>query len=194
MNWPTGKYKVILADPPWSYRNGTSKLDGLASSHYSTMSHEAIGQLPVQEVADDDCVVLLWATFPKLKEAIHVVEAWGFEYVTVAFTWVKLYKNGFPRMGLGFWSRGNAEICLLGKRGKPKRINNDVSQIIEAPVTQHSRKPDVQYERIEHLLNGPYLELFGRSPRVGWTVWGNQVDKFPEERSLWTPASEEVAA
>ena len=175
-DWPTGKYRVILADPPWAYEM-FNRLPGrgTAQEYYPTMTPEDIAALPVSELAEKDCALFLWATFPCLPQAIDLVRAWGFAYKTVAFTWVKTTaKIWEPFVGLGMWTRSNAEICLLATRGKPKRQAADVQQVILSPVREHSRKPDEQYRRIERLLEGPYCELFARYPRPNWTVWGNE--------------------
>lgn len=179
------RFGAIYADPPWLFTdfNGENAID-----HYGCMSPEAIMALPVAPLAADDCVLFLWATYPKLPVAFRVIEAWGFQYKTVAFTWAKQVKGDVgkiaapPRwfMGNGYWTRSNAEICLLATRGKPKRKAKDVRQLVVSPVGKHSRKPDEVSARIERLVDGPYLELFGRRPMTGWTVWGNQV-----EANLW---------
>ena len=173
-------YSIIYADPPWQYKTWTAKKGHKsAAAHYKTMKIEDIAQIPVGEIADKDCFLFLWATYPNLPQALAVMEAWGFIYKTVAFTWVKTYKNGKPVVGLGYWTRANAEICLLGVRGKPKRINNNVSQVIIEPPREHSRKPDEARNRITKLMGGlPRIELFAREKPDGWDVWGNETNKF----------------
>lgn len=174
--FPDGQYGVILADPPWNYAVWSKRGAGrTAEAHYPTMTTGSIAALPVADLAAPDCALLMWATYPNLTAAMEVMEAWGFTYRTVAFTWVKLNPRGLGlATGLGYWTRANAEICLLGTRGHPKRKAKDVPQVIVSPRREHSRKPDAQYERIERLLDGPYIELFARHRREGWTVWGNQ--------------------
>ena len=172
------KFGVIYADPPWTFEvySGKDKQRS-AERHYDTMSLEAIKALPVGALAADDCALLMWAVLPEIPGALVVLEAWGFAYKTVAFTWVKQNKSGEGLFwGMGYWTRANAEVCILATRGAPKRLAADVHQIVMAPVTEHSRKPDEVRRRIERLLNGPYLELFGRRPVSGWTVWGNEVE------------------
>jgi N6-adenosine-specific RNA methylase IME4 len=101
--FPTGQYKTILADPPWKYQNWTDKKNGAARGHYKTMTLEDIAALPVGELGDPTgCALFLWATFPKIREALQVIEAWGFRYVTCAFVWRKVYRSGAPYCGLGF--------------------------------------------------------------------------------------------
>lgn len=172
------KYSVIYADPPWSFDvwSGAGK-DRAAENHYPTMSQAEIEALPVASMAADDCALIMWAVMPQLPEALAVIKAWGFEYKTCAFVWVKTTQDGErPATGMGYWTRANAEVCLLATRGNPARINADVHQVVMSPRTEHSRKPDEIAARIERLLPGPYLEMFARSPREGWDVWGNQAE------------------
>lgn len=176
------KYNIIYADPPWSYEFSANDKDknitGCAEQHYKTMNIEEIKELPINTISDDDCVLFLWVTFPLLKEAFEVIEAWGFKYKTTAFTWVKLSDNGTPAWGCGFWTRSNAEICLLATKGKPKRVASDVHQIIMSKRSKHSSKPHIVYSKIERLLGKlPRIELFARTRREGWNAWGNQVPK-----------------
>jgi len=150
------------------------------------MPIEEICALPIASLAADNCALFLWITWPNLLDALSIITAWGFEYKTCAFAWMKahagqleLFQDGIDdQMGLGYWTRANSEVCLLATRGKPKRINADVRQAIIAPRREHSRKPDCIHERIERLVEGPYLELFARMQRQGWTSWGNEVNKF----------------
>lgn len=172
-------FKTILCDPPWSYRVWKNKPQyGTADSHYPTMSlHDiiALGEY-LHPLTDKDCALLLWATYPNLPEALGVINAWGFKYKTVAFTWVKLTKSGKLFTGLGHYTRANAEVCLLATRGHPRRKSQSVKQVILAPVGKHSEKPYEQYERIEALFEGPYLELFATKPRKGWVSLGYEID------------------
>ena len=118
----------------------------------------------------------MWVTDPFLKMSFEVIESWGFKYKTVAFTWVKTNKKsaGYFK-GLGYWTRANPEMCLLATKGKPKRISNGVDQLVISKLREHSKKPDEVYERIEKLLEGPYIELFARNKKDNWSSWGNQV-------------------
>lgn len=146
------KYKIIYADPPWRYAR--SKVQGAAEKHYPTMSIEELCALPVKEIADKDCILFLWATFPQLKEALQLIKAWGFTYKSVAFVWLKQNRKSPTWFyGLGFWTRGNAEICLLATKGHPKRQSNKVHQFIISPVEQHSKKPDITREKILDIHN-----------------------------------------
>lgn len=152
----------------WARKNGRPD--------YDVMNTSDICDLPVQNLAAKDCVLFLWATYPKLEDALVVMKAWGFKYKTVAHTWVKLNPKGVGfHFGLGYWTRGNPEICLLGTRGKPKRVDNSVANLIIAPRRDHSRKPEAIYGAIEQLVPGPYVEMFARSRRPGWAAWGDEV-------------------
>jgi N6-adenosine-specific RNA methylase IME4 len=171
---PFKKYKIILADPPWQYQD--SGCNGNCEDHYVTMSIKDLCALPIKDLADDDCVLFLWATYPMLKEALMLIEAWGFEYKSIAFQWVKKNKGGIGNFyGLGRWTRGNTEPCFIATKGKPKRVSESVFQIIEAPLREHSRKPDVVRKKIVELLGDlPRIELFARDSFDGWDVWGNE--------------------
>ena len=174
MNLPDKKYKVILADPPWQYDD--AGCSGCAADQYTTMDNDEICALPVWNIAAEDAVLFLWATYPKLKEAFDVIAAWGFTYKSIAFQWIKKNRNGIGNFyGLGRWTRGHTEPCLLATQGKPARINSSVFQIIQTPIRQHSQKPDEQYVKIEKLMGDlPRIELFARNRRVGWDSWGKE--------------------
>jgi N6-adenosine-specific RNA methylase IME4 len=174
---PNKKYGVIYADPPWSFRTYSNKgKDRSPEKHYNVMSLNDICNMPVNDIADENCVLLMWVCDPMLDQALKVIDAWGFKYKTVGFTWAKTNKTnkGFFT-GLGYWTRGNPEMCLLATKGKPKRINKDVSQLVIAERGRHSEKP-LMHESIERLVDGPYIELFARKKtRPGWDFWGNEV-------------------
>ncbi len=171
------KYGAVLADPAWKYRvwSGTGRS---AENHYPTMSLAEICALPVAGIAAKDSALFLWATYPNLQDAFTVIKAWGFTYKTVAFTWVKRCRKspGFF-VGLGHWTRANAELCLLATKGSPKRLSRSVRQIIDAPVGRHSAKPAEARTRIVELLGDlPRIELFARERVEGWDCWGNEVE------------------
>lgn len=170
------KYNIIYADPPWSYKD--KSCEGACEKHYSTMSDKDIYDLPIKNIADKNCILFLWATYPKIKEALTTIESWGFEYKTIAFQWIKTCKfkwNFF--FGLGRWTRGNTEPCLLAVRGKPKRIDSSVSQIVLEEVRQHSSKPAIVREKIIKLMGPlPRVELFARDKVKGWDSWGNEIE------------------
>ena len=181
------KYQIIYADCPWRFKNWS--MDELAKrgerwarkagrSPYNVMDTQSIASLPILPMADKDCVLFLWATYPKLEDALTVVKGWGFEYKTVAFTWVKTTPNTMGyHFGLGYWTRANAEICLLATRGKPQRLNNNVAQLVVSDVMEHSHKPAIVREKIIHLMGDlPRIELFARRKVEGWDCWGNEVE------------------
>jgi N6-adenosine-specific RNA methylase IME4 len=198
MELPHKQARVVLGDPPWPYATYSVKGKGRsAEAHYDTMPIAEIAALPVASWAADDAILLLWVTKPILPQAFEVITAWGFTYKTVGFTWVKTipYHDdgtlfGPPPLrfafGMGHWTRGNPELCLLATRGKPHRINADVPELILAPRREHSRKPDEVYARIERLMGplGPFLELFANAavpPRENWTRWVGK-DRAPGRR------------
>ncbi len=192
MNLQHNHYGAILADPPWSFKAWSgdrlaSRKYGAADAHYKTMSMDEIANLPVLQYAADNCALFCWVCWPTLPEALDCIKAWGFEYKTCGFSWFKgnalpLFPDDFKdKMGMGYWTRANSEICLLAVRGKPQRKDASVRQVIQAPLREHSRKPAETYERIERLVAGPYLELFARQTRNGWDSWGNETTKFDSE-------------
>lgn len=170
------KYNVIYADPPWRYRD--RKCNGACEHHYGTMTLEEIKNLPIKELCEKDCVLFLWTTYPMLKDAMELMEAWGFKYKTIAFQWIKLNKKGKGNFfGLGRWTRGNTEPCLLAVKGKPQRESNSISQLIEEPLRAHSQKPDSTRDKIKLLMGAGSrcLELFAREEVENWDCWGNEV-------------------
>jgi N6-adenosine-specific RNA methylase IME4 len=170
------KYKIIYADPAWKYFAGGNKNQ---SQHYAGMSIEEIKVLKVSELADEDCILFLWVTFPILPDAFKVMESWGFKYSTCGFNWVKKNKSGEGWFfGLGNWTRSNSELCLIATKGKPLRFSASISQIIDTPVQEHSKKPDCVRDKIVELCGDlPRIELFARSKTKGWDVWGNEAPK-----------------
>lgn len=189
---PYRHFKVIHADVPWAFRAySEAGEERSAQNHYGCMSLSDIAQLDVGAHASEDCHLFFWVTGPFLVAGAHIpiMRAWGFEPTAMAFVWLKLNRDWHPRwltyiedamwfMGLGHTTRQNAEYVILGRRGSPERRSKSVKQIICSPVREHSRKPDVVYERIQRYSEGPFLDLFGRQQREGWTVRGNESDKF----------------
>lgn len=176
------KYSVIYADPPWRYQD--RRCNGACEHHYNTMKIQDICNLPVQEIAEKDCTLFLWVTYPMLREGLQLIESWGFKYKTIGFQWVKQNRsgNGFF-FGLGRWTRGNTECCLIATKGKPKRVNNSVSQLVVEPLRLHSQKPDTVRERIVDLMGDlPRIELFARQKADGWDCWGNEAPEESEEK------------
>ena len=182
-----GAYRAILADPPWRFSTYSDKGKGRsAEAHYDCMTLADIKAMPVADWAAKDAVLFLWATDPLLPRALEVIAAWGFTYKTVAFYWAKLNKGRGGLVlgqrdfftGMGFWTRANPEPCLLATKGRPQRRATDVAKLMIAPRREHSRKPDETHERIERLVDGPYLELFARASRPGWDRLGDQPELF----------------
>lgn len=192
-----GGFGLIKADPPWNYRswaaNANPQSDRSAERHYRTMSLEEIAALPVKSVAAKDCHLFMWTTGPFLAKAPEIARAWGFKYSSSGFVWMKLKRSvgkaqlqmisleelpKFLHVGMGHTTRKNVEFCLLFRRGNAKRLHKDVQEAIISPVREHSRKPDEAYERAMRYGAGPYLELFSREEREGWTTWGNETGKF----------------
>lgn len=183
------KYNIIYSDPPWSYDDKALNRGG-AERHYGTMNIDDICALPVADICADDCVLFMWGTWPKLFESRRVIEAWGFEYKTCAFVWVKTNKRTnvdqssfFPEdsfdsfWGMGSWTRANSEFCLLATKGKPQRVDCGVHQIIYAPIDKHSKKPALTRDKIIKLCGDlPRLEMFARQPVDGWDAFGNEFD------------------
>jgi N6-adenosine-specific RNA methylase IME4 len=192
------RYPVILADPPVPFETWGKRPGGIdsraAAAHYHVMTWDdlaALGPL-IADVAAPDAVLFLWLCQPLLIETLRMAEAWaGFTYKTKAFSWVKLRPTGGLtfHVGMGYWTRANTEDVLLFTRGNPRRVRKDVYQVLAsleaapfetpavlAPMGRHSAKPAEIHDRIERLVSGPYLELFGRKPRDGWTVLGNEID------------------
>lgn len=194
---PRSYFGAIVADPPWHFKARTvlqiahpgSRRD--AERHYAVMDLEAIKAMPVNNLAAKDSHLFLWTTGPCLPQAFEVIEAWGFRYSSIAFTWVK-FKRSYNdqqlrilplaesdlHVGLGLTTRKNTEFCLLARRGSARRTAKDVREVILSAVREHSRKPDEAYHRVMRYCEGPYLELFARTKRDGWTAWGNETEKF----------------
>lgn len=180
---------VILADPPWHYRDWgarpgeTHNRSRGAARRYPTMTTEQIAGLPVADLAGDRAALFLWATWPMIEDALAVIKGWGFQYKTLAWEWVKPSKRGTGwAVGMGRYTRSNPEPCLLAFRGRPLPVAcHSVLALLVAPRGRHSEKPAIQYDLIELLYPGRrYLELFARQTRPGWAVWGNEVESTVE--------------
>jgi len=167
---PEGKHNLIYADPPWRYEH--CKTDSRKiENQYPTMELEAICELEIEKCAADDCVLFLWATSPKLSEAMQVVDSWGFSYRT-CMVWRK------DRIGMGYYARQQHEHLLICTRGEPGVPIPGVrpNSVIDAPREEHSKKPDLFYDIIESMYpNATRVELFARQPHKGWKSWGNEV-------------------
>ena len=174
------KYNIIYADPPWTFKtySDKGKEKKSAECHYKCMTIDDIYNLPVDNIADDDCVLFLWVTFPLLQEGLETIKRWGFEYKTCAFNWIKRNKKADSWFwGLGYWTRSNSELCLLATKGSPQRISKSVHQICDARVMSHSKKPDEIRDRIVELcVDLPRAELFAREQYDGWDCIGDEID------------------
>lgn len=196
MNWPLHplipmKYSAIYADPAWKYVMRSDKgHEKSPESHYATMPLAEIKALPVNQLAGPHCYLFLWSTWPHLRQALEVMDAWGFTYVTGG-AWLKRTKSWKPAFGTGYVQRSATEPYLIGKIGRPQIASKSernvmiepeqVPDCIDALRREHSRKPDQMREMIERLLpRGYYCELFARQAWPGHDVWGNQSDQFGE--------------
>lgn len=182
------KYQIIYADPPWNL-HGINK-QGIVTSRdspnnpkydhlnqYLAMSYDDIRKLPIKDMADDNCVLFVWVVDNSLPFVFDIIKEWGFEYKSVAFTWVKKTSGGKDFFGMGQWTRKNPEMCLIAKRGTPKRVDCGVRQLHYYPIAEHSRKPvEFRTEIVKLCGDLPRIELFARQKTEGWDVWGNEVE------------------
>ena len=148
-----------------------------AESFYSTMKLEDIKELPISKIAKENSILFIWVTMPFLKDCFQVIEGWGFTYKTCGFCWIKKTKNGKNHLGMGHYTRGNAELCLIGIKGKKQKfLTRSLSQIVESQIREHSRKPDEVRQKILELCGDiPRIELFARQEVEGWDCWGDEV-------------------
>lgn len=170
---PKKRFSIIMADPPWTYRDKARAGKRGAGFKYPLMNLYEITSLPVKKISRKNCILFLWATPPLMKESLFVLRMWGFDYKTFAFVWIKKTKQGTDKIGMGNYTRANAEVVLLGIKGKLSRKNAGIRQIINSIPREHSRKPDEIYKLVEKLFgNVSRIELFARHKRKGWTSWG----------------------
>lgn len=165
------KYNVILMDPPWTYNN---RAKGSADRKYNLMSLEELKNLDIDKLANEDCVLFMWATFPLIQEALDLIKSYGFLYKT-GLSWHKKTRQGKDYFGNGFIFRSAAELLLVAYKGHPKPKNHSTRNSLEAVCMGHSIKPIQSYKIIENLFDGPYIELFSRLNRNGWDCVGNEV-------------------
>lgn len=185
MTWPFGDlrtfhYGVVLADPPWDFKTWTRDYAAKTPSrHYRTQHLSWIKSLPVAQLARDACALVLWGTAPMIRQALEVLDAWGFRFVTMG-SWAKESRGGSGKVhfGTGYVLRNAAEFYIVGARGRPRVRSHSVRNLIWEPVREHSRKPDQMHRDIERLFDGPYCEIFARQRRRRWDSWGNELDKF----------------
>lgn len=179
------KYSIIYADPPWRFCTYSDKGKGRsAERHYPTMPKDEIQKLPISRISAKDSVLFLWATAPCLIEAFELIRSWGFTYKTVGFTWIKQCRKSEKLFtGMGYYTRANAEYCLLATKGRVlERKSHSVSSVIISHIREHSRKPDEARKRIVELFGDILrIELFARESVSGWDCWGNEPEKFNEK-------------
>lgn len=198
-------YSAIEIDPPWIWKSYSKKGDSKSpNAHYNTMTIDEICELPVQDLFADDCAIFLWCTWPTMPAPWKLFEAWNIRYSGLAWEWFKYNPNtGKAAFGGGLGgTRKNLEPCLLARRGSPKLLNrsqrdwiidpstkvellDDRDSILVAPRKRHSEKPIEAKIRIEKMFSGPYLELFSRKDRDGWSSWGDEAGKFNAPRSTY---------
>jgi site-specific DNA-methyltransferase (adenine-specific) len=201
------KYSILYCDPPWEYENPKDHKSEYGGTPYKQISLKDLKKLPIKDLAEKDSILFLWATMPKLPEAIALMKSWNFRFTCVPFVWVKLNPKGevealdLPEekkktmktlvlhgglySGIGHWTAGNAEIVLMGKRGSLKRITKEIKQVVIAPRSHHSHKPSEVRERIVRLLGDvPRIELFATEKADGWDAIGGALDGMDITESL----------
>lgn len=177
------KFQTILADPPWQFQNRTGKVapEHRRLSRYGTMTLNEIMELPVSDVLAETAHLYMWVPNALLPDGLRVMEAWGFNYKS-NIVWHKIRKDGgSDGRGVGFYFRNVTELVLFGVKGKNCRtLQPGRTQVnyLSSRKREHSRKPDEFYDIVESCSPGPYLELFARGPRKGWSVWGNQSEEY----------------
>ena len=193
MELPVGKFNTILADPPWKFDNKTGKM---APEHkrlfrYQTMTNEEIINLPVADIIAPIAHLYLWVPNALISLGLEVMKTWGFTYKT-NLIWYKVRKDGGPdRRGVGFYFRNVTEVVLFGVKGRMRTLQagRTMPNIIVSQKREHSRKPDELYPIIEQCSPAPYLELFNRVPREGWTSWGDQTGEYEPKESIYSKSA-----
>jgi N6-adenosine-specific RNA methylase IME4 len=170
---------IIYADPPWNYAptGQTIPVRSKKGQPYVAMRMIDIYDFQLPETSKD-CVLFMWATAPLMPEALYCIKSWGFEYKTIAFTWIKKNKRATDTnfWGMGQWTRSNPEFCLLAVKGRPKAVSHSVHSVIESPLEEHSKKPDIVRDKIVELCGDkPRIELFARKKIEGWESQGDQL-------------------
>jgi N6-adenosine-specific RNA methylase IME4 len=171
-------FRVVYADPAWSFKDRLPGVKRGAAKHYRVISQSEIMRFPLPPIAAD-AWLFMWRVHTHQREALQVIEAWGFKYAS-EMVWVKTAKNGRPRMGMGHTIRQSHEVCIVARRGRPEQLSRGVGSVILAPRHLHSVKPAEMYDRIEQFAPGPYVELFARSRRPGWESIGDEVPEAAE--------------
>lgn len=187
------KYQIILADPPWEYKDKAKAGNRGAESKYPCMSKKDLMNLPVESITDENCALFMWVTWPHLETGLELIKKWGFSYKTIGFNWIKETKTGKRWFwGMGHYTRSNSEPCLLAFKGKLKREHADVHSVLGSyndsdvcitPIREHSRKPEEIHSRIERLFGDKKrIELFARETSNGWDCFGNELEKFENNK------------
>lgn len=171
--FPTKKYSVVYADPPWPIGQWNVNK---TKPKYNILTMDALAKIPVPTILKDDACLFMWVIEAHLEDAFKLIRDWGFEYVCVAFVWgkVKVGDASAACPGMGFWTRKASEMCLFAKHGKPKRISKNIPQLILEPRREHSRKPLIIYDYIEQMTKGARIELFARTSRGGLGLLGQR--------------------
>ncbi len=176
VGFPNKKYNVIYADPPWEYKESGSG-NRVVDAHYPTMSLDDIKSLPIEKISDENCILFMWVTFPRLEQGLELMRSWGFPYYSLGFNWVKENKNSDSLFwGMGYYTRQNPELCLIGLRGKIKPQVRNIHSVKKTKIREHSRKPDeIRNDIVSICGDLPRIELFARQKVEGWDCWGNEV-------------------
>lgn len=175
---PKKKYNIIYADPPWNFKHYSDKgRDRSPANYYRLQNIEDLKKLNIKKLADDNCILFMWVTYPFLEKAMDVINAWGFRYKTAGFVWVKKNKKSDSWFwGMGYWTRANSELCLIATKGSPQRKSSSVHELVCTRIEKHSKKPDIVKEKIVELMGDvPRIELFARTKTKGWDVWGDEI-------------------
>lgn len=190
------RFDLIYLDPPWAFANwSTDQLKKYdlkwarrnGRSPYPVMKNEDLFKIPIWELGAKNSIMLMWATYPKLPDALALMDAYGYEFKTIPFTWIKLNPSGIGwHFGLGYYTHGNAEIVLLGTKGKGlRRKDKSIGQLVIYPRGRHSAKPPIVRDRIKRLFGEvSRCELFARDETEGFLAWGNEVDLKPEFEAI----------
>ncbi len=180
--------RVLVADPPWPFRDRLPGGGRGAAKHYDLLSIDDICNFELPELADD-CYLFLWRVASQVWEAYDVVSAWGFKEKT-ELVWRKLTTHGKLHFGMGHHLRAAHETCIVATRGKPKPLVRNIRTIFDAPVGKHSKKPDLFYDLVEQISGGPYVELFARRQRPGWVCLGDEMEERDEEKEPEQPQTD----
>lgn len=172
------RFGLIYPDMPWHYTGGNSSRKLKITPSYPTMKFDEMASLPIRDIASEDCALAMWATGPKMEEALKLIDIWGFTFITVLFVWIKTNpQQDTLHCKPAYWTMPNAEYLLFGKIGHPQRVREDIKQVVFAPIAGHSAKPPVfRHKLVQVFGDVPRIELFARTKAPGWDAVGNQID------------------